>query len=161
MFGNKNNKPKCRYRQQLGAERQTAPLSSLHDRPSDFAIAYSRIAVVLTIIFWILYATSVVIRQFIDNENTYQFTTEAFGYFFIVTFLTLSALIYLITRQGALQTFAKHQRIPQRLLDEHFANNHSSVTVLVPSYDEEIEVVQKPYSLLHSKSNKICGWSCY
>jgi len=131
------------YSQQWGAEKNTTPLPRMHDTPSDFMIAYSRIAIVLTIVFWVMYAMSVIIRQLIDGPQSYNFTTEAIGYALIVSLLTLSALTYLITRQGALQTFKKHQRVPQRILDEHFATNNSSVTVLVPSYDEEIAVVRK------------------
>lgn len=131
------------FRRQWGAEKNTTPLPSLHDKPSDFAIAYSRIAIVLTIVFWALYITSVIIRQLIDGPQSYNFTTEVVAYSLIVTLLTLSALIYLITRQGALQNFKKHVRTPQRLLDEHFFKHQSSITVLVPSYNEEVSVIRK------------------
>ena len=90
-----------------------------------------------------MYVTSVIIRQLIDGPGNYHFTAEAFGYAVIVTVLTLSALIYLITRQGALQSFKKHVRTPQRLLDEHFSKHKSSITVLVPSYSEEVQVIRK------------------
>lgn len=145
MFTKKKNQTDSRmqYPQQWGAERVTEPLSTIHDEPSDFAIAYSRIAIVLTMFFWSMYATSVIIRQLIDGPQDYQFTTEVFGYSLIVTLLTLSALIYLITRQGALQTFKKHRRTPQRVLDEHFSQHESSITVLVPSYSEEVSVIRK------------------
>ena len=43
------------------------PLSSQHECPSDFAITYSRVAVVVTAIFWLLYLTSVIIRQLIER----------------------------------------------------------------------------------------------
>ncbi len=131
------------FRRQFGAEKNTNPLPSIHPKPTDFAIAYSRIAIVLTIVFWLMYITSVIIRQLIDGPQSYNFTTEVIGYTFIVTLLTLSALIYLITRQGALQNFKKHVRTPQRLLDEHFAKHPSSITVLVPSYNEEVQVIRK------------------
>jgi cellulose synthase (UDP-forming) len=131
------------FRRQIGAERNTNPLPSIHDMPSDFAITYSRIAIVLTVVFWLLYVSSVIIRQLIDGPQSYNFTTEVFGYSLIVTFLTLSALMYLITRQGALQNFKKHVRTPQRLLDEHFSKHESSITVLVPSYNEEVQVIRK------------------
>lgn len=131
------------FRRQLGAEKSTDPLPSIHDKPSDFAIAYSRIAIVLTIVFWVMYITSVILRQLIDGPQSYNFTTEVFGYSLIVTFLTLSALIYLIARQGALQNFKKHAHTPQRLLDEHFSKHRSSITVLVPSYNEEVPVIRK------------------
>jgi len=131
------------YPQQWGSEKNVEPLSRQHAVPSDFMVAYSRIAIVLTILFWLLYASSVVLRQLIDGPQNYDFTIEAFGYALIVTVLTLSALTYLINRQGALQTFKKHRRVPQRVLDEHFSKTSSSVTVLVPSYNEEILVVRK------------------
>lgn len=131
------------FRRQLGAEKNTNPLSCVHDTPSDFAITYSRIAIVLTIVFWLMYITSVIIKQLIDGPQSYNFTIEVFSYSLIVTFLTLSALMYLITRQGALQNFKKHVRTPQRLLDEHFSKHKSSITVLVPSYSEEVQVIRK------------------
>jgi cellulose synthase/poly-beta-1,6-N-acetylglucosamine synthase-like glycosyltransferase len=131
------------YKQQWGAERSTTPLPAIHDTPSDFAVAYSRIAIVLTLVFWLMYASSVIIRQLIDGPQSYAFTTEALGYALIVTFLTLSALLYLIARHGALQAFKKHRRVPQHILDEHFATHPASVTVLVPSYNEEVSVIRK------------------
>lgn len=134
---------KCLYKRQWGSEKETAPLSNIHDAPSDFSIAYSRIAIVLTIVFWLMYITSVILRQLIDGPQNYQFTTEVVGYSVIVSFLTLSALVYLITRQGALQRFRKHVRTPQRILDEHFSTHRSSITVLVPSYSEEVAVIRK------------------
>ncbi len=137
-----SNEGQIVFRRQWGAEKNTKPLSFLHDKPSDFAIAYSRIAIVLTIIFWFLYLTSVIIRQLIDGPQSYQFTTQVFGYTLTMFFLTLSALTYLITRQGALQSFKKHVRTPQRLLDAHFAEHKSSITVLVPSYSEEVQVIR-------------------
>lgn len=128
---------------QWGAEKDTNPLPSQHAIPSDFAIAYSRLAIVLTIVFWVMYITSVIFRQLIDGPQNYDFTVEAFGYALIVTFLTLSALMYLIARAGALQRFKKHVRVPQWKLDEHFAKHPTAITVLVPSYSEEVAVIRK------------------
>lgn len=141
--GNVSSAAEQPYQRQWGAERDVTPLSYLHNKPSDFAIAYSRIAIVLTIIFWLMYVTDVVIRQLFDGPQSYDFTAEAIGYAVIVSFLTLSALTYLITRQGALQQFKKHVRTPQRVLDEHFAAHPSSISVLVPSYGEEVAVIRK------------------
>ncbi|MCA9354553.1 MAG: glycosyltransferase [Candidatus Kaiserbacteria bacterium] len=134
---------RCSFKRQWGSEKNVVPLSYMHDKPTNFVIAYSRIAIVLTIVFWLMYITDVIIRQLIDGPQDYQFTAEVVGYSTIVTFLTLSALIYLITRQGALQSFKKHMRAPQRVLDEHFATHRSSITVLVPSYSEEVQVIRK------------------
>ncbi len=139
----KNKRPQISPKRQWGTERQTLPLSNLHDKNSGKAIAFSRISIVVTIVFWVMYVMSVVIRQLIDGPQNYQFTMEAFGYLIIVTFLTFSALVYLITRQGALQRFNNHLRTPRALLDRHFSEHQSSVTVLIPSYSEETQIIRK------------------
>ena len=130
-------------KRQWGTERQTDPLSHIHEEPSSLVIGFSRLAVVLTVLFWVMYVTSVVIRQLIDGPQNYQFMVEAFGYLIVVTFLTFSALMYLVARQGALQRFAKHVRTPRAILDSHFAKQESSITVLIPSYSEETAVIRK------------------
>lgn len=130
-------------KRQWGTERQTTPLSNLHARPSSQKIAFSRLAIVMTIFFWAMYVMSVILRQLIEGPQSYQFTTEVVGYLIVVTFLTFSALMYLIARQGAFQRFAKHVRVPRAVLDKHFAESQSAITVLIPSYSEEPEVVRK------------------
>lgn len=120
-----------------------SPLSNLHHQPSGYAIVWSRLAIVLTILFWGMYVTSVIIRQLIDGPQSYQFTVEAFGYLIVVTFLTFSALVYLIARQGALRRFSGHARVPRAVLDRHFATQQPSITVLIPSYSEETAVIRK------------------
>lgn len=115
---------------------------TLHEIPSTMKIAFSRIAIVLTVVFWAMYIISTIIRQFFYGAS-YQFTLEAFGYVLVVTFLTFSALMYLVARQGALQRFSKHIRVPRAILDKHFEKNRSGITVLVPSYSEEPEVIRK------------------
>src|ERR671925_2109182 len=126
-----------------GAERRTDPLPMMHEKPSTLKIAYSRLAVVLTIVLWIMYLISTIIRQFFEGPKTFSFTMQAIGYLIIVTLLTFSALMYLVARQGALQRFSKHVRVPRAELDRHFSEHQPSITVLVPSYSEEPEVVRK------------------
>lgn len=131
------------YRQ-FGTEKNTAPLLPVRSTPSESAIVWSRIAIPLTIIFWIAYVVTTVLRQILDNQaQGFRFTMEALGYIIIVSFLTFSALAYLIAREGALQRFAKHKRIPRSQLDSFFAETCPSITVLVPSYAEEPHVVRQ------------------
>jgi cellulose synthase (UDP-forming) len=103
----------------------------------------NRLAIVMTVSFWIIYIVMTIIRQFFDGPQDFRFTMEAIFYVVVVTFLTLSALLYLVLRQGALQRFSKHVRVPRAKLDQHFAEKQSSITVLVPSYSEEPEVIRK------------------
>ncbi|MFZ1626471.1 MAG: glycosyltransferase family 2 protein [Candidatus Moraniibacteriota bacterium] len=130
-------------KRQWGTERETESLSHLHKRPSVSAIVFSRLSIVLTVVFWLMYVTTVIIRQLIDGPKSYQFTMEAIGYLIVVTLLTFSALVYLIVRQGAFQRFSLHVRAPRALLDRYFSDYRSSITVLIPSYSEETEVIRK------------------
>lgn len=130
-------------KRQWGAETSTTPLSLLHDKPSVAKLTLSRVAIVLTILFWAVYIFSIIIRQLIDGPQNYSFTMEAFSYSFVVSVLTFSSLMYLIARHGALQRFSKHSRVSRAVLDEHFSRNQPGVTVLVPSYNEENAVIRK------------------
>ena len=103
----------------------------------------SRLAVVVTICMWVAYVISTALRQFFDGPGSYTFTLQAISYLVVVTFLTFSALMYLMMRQGALQRFSKHVRVPRAKLDRYFSKNQPSITVIVPSYAEEPEVVRK------------------
>lgn len=129
-------------RRQWGSERRSEPLSMIHERPSTMKIALSRIAIIATVVFWILYVISTVLREFFEGTS-YRFTLEAISYLVVVTFLTFSALMYLIMRQGALQNFYNHVRIPRYELDRFFHSKRPSMTVLVPSYGEEVEIIRK------------------
>lgn len=130
-------------KRQWGTEKQTTPLPIVHDKPSGLKIALSRLAVISTVIFWVMYASSVIIRQLIEGPKNYQFTVEIFGYLVVVTFLTFSALMYLIAREGAFQRFSKHIRVARAILDKYFAQHQPAITVLIPSYSEESQVIRK------------------
>jgi cellulose synthase (UDP-forming) len=129
-------------KRQWGSERRTSPLPTIHERPSERKIVLGRLAIIATIIFWLAYLVSTIIRQFIDQGGSFRFTMEATSYVVVVTFLTFSALMYLVARQGALERFKAHTRVPRAELDAHFATHESSMTVLVPSYAEEPQVVR-------------------
>jgi cellulose synthase (UDP-forming) len=130
-------------RRQFGAEKNTTPLPTVHAKPTDAQLALSTFAIVLTVVFWVTYVSYTIIRQFFnDGTQNFRFTVEAISYVIVVTFLTFSALMYLLARQGALLAFRDHVRVPRGELDRHFAENHSTITVLVPSYAEEPEVIR-------------------
>lgn len=130
-------------KRQWGTEKDVQPLSIIHEKPSTKKLTLNRIAIVTTVLFWALYILSTIIREFIDGPKTFQFTMEAYSYALVVTFLTFSALMYLIARQGALQRFARHVRVPRAKLEKFFSQNQPSITVLVPSYNEEPSVIRK------------------
>ncbi|MES2092214.1 MAG: glycosyltransferase family 2 protein [Actinomycetota bacterium] len=130
-------------KRQWGSERRTMPLPSVHEVPNDRKITLGRLAIIATVLAWISYVVSTIIRQFIDTTNDFRFTMEAISYLVVVTFLTFSALMYLVARQGALARFRSHVRVPRAELDRHFSRHTGSITVLVPSYAEEPQVVRQ------------------
>lgn len=130
-------------RRQFGTERDTTPLGITHEHPSVRKVALSRIAIIVTILFWIAYFVSTIIRQFYEGPKTFEFQLQSTGYLIVMTLLTLSALMYLIARQGALQRFSKHVRPPRVILERYFEKHQPTITVLVPSYNEEPEVIYK------------------
>ena len=130
-------------RRQWGAEKRSEPLSIVHPEPSRRKIALGRLAIVTTIVAWIVYVISTVFKQLADNPNSgFRFQFEIVSYLIVVTFLTFSALMYLLARQGALYRFRDHKRVPRGELDRHFADYGEGITVLVPSYAEEPHVVR-------------------
>lgn len=130
-------------RRQWGAERRSEPLSIVHPVPSRAKITWGRVGIVVTVLSWITYIVTTVIREFIDYGGSFRFTMEAFSYVVVVTFLTFSALMYLVARQGALIRFRDHVRAPRGVIDRHFADTRSKrMTVLIPSYAEEPDVVR-------------------
>lgn len=139
----KSNNNSSVKKRQWGSEKNTAPLPIIHEKPSALKITLSRLAIVLTILLWIVYLTSIIIRQLIDGPQNYNFTMQAFGYTLTMSFLIFSALMYLIARQGAYQRFSKHVRVPRSIVDQHFAKNRPAITVLIPSYSEEPQVIRK------------------
>ncbi|MCS5498506.1 glycosyltransferase family 2 protein [Cnuibacter physcomitrellae] len=132
-------------RRQWGAETTRAPLPTVHRRPSDRAIVWGRIGIVVTVTAWVLYVITTIARQVFEYGNQdFRLSAEAVFYLIVVTFLTFSALMYLVARQGAMRRFRDHVRVPRAELDRHFTAPHpDGMTVLVPSYAEEPSVIRK------------------
>lgn len=130
-------------RRQWGAEKRSEPLSIVHPRPSRRKIILGRLGILTTLAAWITYVVSTILRELADNPNAgFRFQIETVSYLVVVTFLTFSALMYLMARQGALYRFRDHTRVPRGELDRHFADYDEGITVLVPSYAEEPQVVR-------------------
>lgn len=129
-------------RRQWGAERRSEPMPIVHRQPSRAKLTWGRIAITTTVLFWLAYLVSTIFRHFLNNVGGFRFTMEAISYLTVVTLLTFSALMYLLARQAALTRFRLHQRVPRALLDEHFTHDPHPLTVLVPSYAEEPDVVR-------------------
>lgn len=133
-------------KREWGAESGTDSLPIIHRRPSLVQLTWSRVAIILTVFAWGAYAVSTIVRMWIEREfNSLRVVLEAAVYLLVVTALVYSATMYLMSRRGALVRFRDHRRVPRAQLDEHFRSSHyhHGITVLVPSYVEEVPVVAK------------------
>ncbi|MGO1537923.1 MAG: glycosyltransferase family 2 protein [Leucobacter sp.] len=130
-------------RRQFGAERITDPLSIMHSRPSTLKILLGRAAILIVIFSWTMYVVTTVVREFIENSNpTLRIVLETCLYLLVVTALAFSALVYIITRQGALYRFRDHARVPRAVIDRHFDGEYErGITMLIPSYVEDLRIV--------------------
>lgn len=130
-------------KREIGTEKDRSPLPSVHEKPTVRKLVFNHIFIIITISFWFFYVTSTIFNYWTFDVHTFRRTVEMVVYLSIVTMLNFSALMYLISRGGAFERFRKHCRVPRELLDAHFAEQQPSITVLVPSYDEETSVVRK------------------
>ncbi|MCW2524211.1 MAG: hypothetical protein JWO63_2546, partial [Frankiales bacterium] len=131
-------------RRQWGADKRTTPLPPVAPAASDALITLGRLGMVVTVLAWLVYILVTVISQFVNRGfQGMRYTSETVGYVVIMSFLTLSSLAYLIARQGALYRTRAHRRVPRAVIDESFDTTLPTMTVLVPSYREEVGTVRK------------------
>ena len=131
-------------RRQWGTERDTTSLPTFHARPSLGKLVWARLAIWITIVLWALYMLIVLVALL--HAGTFPDVWQlisTFSYLTVVTFLTFSAVMYLLARTGAFERFARHSRVPRLELDAHFSSPQTPLTVLVPSYAEEPALVRK------------------
>ncbi|MBK9740303.1 MAG: glycosyltransferase family 2 protein [Actinobacteria bacterium] len=100
-------------------------------------------AIAATIALWLTYILRTVVAEFIDfGIHDSKFIAQTISYVIVMTFLTFSALMYLLARQGSMYRTRTHVRVPRAEIDAHFAAVNPSITVLIPSYREDPEVVR-------------------
>ncbi|AGZ43924.1 EAL domain-containing protein [Actinoplanes friuliensis] len=128
---------------QWGADRRSKPHPLVPPAVSEGRINRGRLAIVLTITVWACYIVGTVIQQFIaGHANTARLAIEAIVYMIVVTGLAASATAYLITRIGFFYRSRAHHRAPRIVLDTFLQGKTPSVTVIVPSYQEDERVIR-------------------
>ncbi|WP_231956818.1 MULTISPECIES: glycosyltransferase family 2 protein [unclassified Actinoplanes] len=92
----------------------------------------------MTITVWAGYIAYTIFEQFIVGKAyNARLGAEAIAYMLVITGLAASAIAYLITRIGYFYRGRGHQRAPRIMLDEFIGGKTPSLTVLVPSYQED------------------------
>ncbi|GIF20403.1 EAL domain-containing protein (putative c-di-GMP-specific phosphodiesterase class I)/cellulose synthase/poly-beta-1,6-N-acetylglucosamine synthase-like glycosyltransferase [Actinoplanes tereljensis] len=128
---------------QWGSDRRSEPHPLVAPPVSEGRIARGRLAIVLTIGVWACYIVYTVIQQFVaGHANSARLVVEAIVYMLVVTALAGSATAYLITRIGFFYRSRAHHRAPRIALDNFLAGPTPTVTVLVPSYQEDERVIR-------------------
>jgi cellulose synthase/poly-beta-1,6-N-acetylglucosamine synthase-like glycosyltransferase len=141
---NLRRKPGVRVKKQWGADKRTQPASPVAPAASDALMTLGRLGIVVTLLAWLAYFTVTVLSQLVNKGfQGMRYTSEATLYVIIMSFLTLSSLLYLVARQGALYRTRAHRRIPRAVIDDAFEETRPTMTALVPSYREEVAVVRK------------------
>ena len=132
-------------KRQRGSDIREKPQPPVAPPASDGLIAVGRIAIVFTVVAWLTYVFAYFITGIINSsyQNHIDFLVETIVYVGITSVLALSALLYLVARQGALYRSRAHRRVPRAVIDSFFDTTLPTLTVLVPSYREEIAVVRK------------------
>ncbi len=130
-------------RRQWGSDRRDRPLPTVPPPVSDRRIRMGRLAIVLTVSAWVAYMCFTIFQQFIEGRaDSARLVIEAIVYMVVVTALTASAMAYLITRIGFFYRSRVHRRAPRAVIDDFFEQTIPTVTVLVPSYQEDERVVR-------------------
>jgi cellulose synthase/poly-beta-1,6-N-acetylglucosamine synthase-like glycosyltransferase len=130
-------------RRQWGADRRTDPLAPVAAPAGDSLITLGRLGIVFTVLAWAGYIVVTVVSQFVNRGlGGMRFTSETVVYVVIMSLLTMSSLLYLVARQGALYRTRAHRRVPRAAIDEAFDDYRPPMTVLVPSYREELPTIR-------------------
>ena len=130
-------------RRQWGTERNSHTLPAVEPPASDAAMWLGGLAIAITIGGWLAYMVLTILHEVTKAglSNT-RFLVATATYACVMTALTFSALMYLVARQGAMHRSRQHVRVPRAELDAHFAESTDSITVLIPSYCEEPDLVR-------------------
>lgn len=135
--------PPVRRRRQWGAERPRPPLPPISPRASVSATWMGGLALVATVVTYLAYLAFTVVAQLIDKGlQDSRYVGQTVLYVILMAFLILSSFLYLLARQGALFRSRTHVRVPRAEIDSFMADTRPSLTVLVPSYREDPEVVR-------------------
>jgi cellulose synthase (UDP-forming) len=130
-------------RRQWGSDRRSQPIPVVAPPVSDRRIMLGRMSIVLTVSAWFCYLFITIVEQFVEGRaSSARLVIEAIVYIVLVTALTASAIAYLITRIGFFYRTRGHKRAPRAAIDHFFTQNVPTVTVLVPSYQEDERVIR-------------------
>lgn len=130
-------------RRQWGADRRDVAPAAQHPPISDRRVALGRLAIVVTLCAWCAYLATWLFTDLLNSHHsTAVDRAESIAYLLVVTLPTASALAYLLARLGFFYRARSHHRTTRRELDEFYDASTPTLTVIVPSYQEETRVIR-------------------
>ena len=112
-------------------------------RPGVRAVSLARFAIFVTVAGWIAFTVTTLGKAFFGGTPSVRYAVDAMLYIGVTTLLTASALAYLLARLGALYRTRRHHRAGRVEIDRSFDAGAPTLTVLVPSYCEETDVIRQ------------------
>jgi cellulose synthase/poly-beta-1,6-N-acetylglucosamine synthase-like glycosyltransferase len=128
-------------RRQWGSDSHKDPIPAVPRLAGDWAMAFGRAAVVFTVAAWLMLVVTVLNSQVLEGVSGHASVFETVGFLVAVSLLAASAVGYLFARLGFYYRARQHRRIPRAMVDAFFASRRPAVTALVPSYQEEPNVI--------------------
>ncbi|HXB66240.1 MAG TPA: glycosyltransferase family 2 protein [Solirubrobacteraceae bacterium] len=128
-------------RRQWGADSHENPMPAVPRIAGEWAMAFGRAAVVLTVAAWVALVVTVLNGQVIEGVSGHASLLETVGFLIAVSLLAASATAYLFGRLGFYYRARQHRRMPRAKIEEFFAHRQPTLTALVPSYQEEPGVI--------------------
>ena len=130
-------------RRQWGSDRRSAAPPAVHPPISDRRLAVGRLGIVVTVVAWCAYFG---VWLFTDLLNAHRSSAvdraESIAYLLVVTLLTGSSLAYLLSRLGFFYRARSHHRETRLELEEFYETTTPTLTMIVPSYQEETRVIR-------------------
>lgn len=126
-------------RRQWGADNRQ-PLDIVRTPATDRTMALGQLAIVVTVLGWIGFVLLTLSRTPLGGAGHPPLSFGIVGYLLIMSLLACSALAYLITRLGYYHRTRTHRRATAGELRTAFSEQAPTLTVLVPSYQEDERV---------------------
>ncbi len=129
-------------RRQRGTDGHQNPLPPVPAVASETTVALGRMAVVVTFVAWVAFVVTVLLHRVAEPAEQRPGLPQTVVYISLVSALAASSLAYLVARLGFFARAKAHRRVARASIDAQLAEHAPSLTVLVPSYQEDPRVVR-------------------
>lgn len=126
-------------KRQWGSDKR-APLPVVPAPAPERTMLIGQLAIVVTVVGWALFVTLTLTRSLSGAPDRPTLDLGTISYLVIMSLLACSALAYLTTRLGYYSRVRSHRRATRAELTQPFERSAPTLTVLIPSYQEDDRV---------------------